>query len=176
MHCPLGNHLLRGMGVFITNPKHIRFINKYFLDFLPSEKVCAKCKQDIKIAYEYKMKRALRLKAKNASLISSSTSNGGSIKQIEHNNRNIALRNAQKGLVDLSNTSLSSEDDDRPTTSAQAAAKRKRKENLQNNQVLPVNVRRGARLPHIQPVAKRQRFVHINPDIMDIYLRGMTGG
>lgn len=171
MYCPLGNHLLRGSGVFITNPRHIRFVSKYFPDYLPSEKVCAKCKQDIEIAYEYKMKRALNLKAKNASLISSSTSDDATAKGNGQENRN-----TQKRLTVPLSTTSSTEDDDRPTTSAQAAAKRKRKENRQNNRKLPINVQRGARLPHIQPVARRQQFVHINPDIMDIYLRGMTGG
>ncbi|XP_037812834.1 uncharacterized protein LOC119604338 [Lucilia sericata] len=177
MYCPLGNHILRGPGEFITNPRHIRFINKLFPDFLASEKVCAKCKQDIANAYEYKIKKALSLRAQNGSLISS-YSTEESIVVESPNNEN--LRNIQRDLLASSTSSTTDDDDGQPTTSAQAAAKRKRQEEQkkrkQEQNLLAINVQRGARLPHIQPVARRQQFIHANPDIMDIYLRGTTGG
>lgn len=178
MYCPLGNHLLRGSGLFITNPRHISFIHKIFPDFLLSEKVCAKCKKDIEVAYEYKMKRALKLRGRNGSLISSHTSDESSVVGNRNNERTTNARNVQKDLVAASSTST--DDDGQPTTSAQAAAKRQRKEehqkSVQPQNLLAINVQRGARLPHIQPVPRRHQFVHANPDIMDIYAMGMTGG
>lgn len=176
MHCPLGNHLLRGPGVYITNPRHVRFINKLFPDFLPSEKVCAKCKQDIGIAYNYKIKRALATRVHNGSLISSHTTDESSVVNSREDNERILTRsNVGKRPVAPSTYN----DDDKPTTSAQAAAKRQREERqkiVQQQNLLAINLQRGSRLPHIQPVARRQQFVHANPDIMDIYVRGMIGG
>ncbi|KAM7352263.1 uncharacterized protein ACRADG_004882 [Cochliomyia hominivorax] len=180
MFCPLGSHLLRGSGVFITNPRLIRFVNKFFPDFLPFEKVCEKCKQDIGIAYEYKMKRAIASRALNASQISSNTTDESTDLEKQTDQRNTNTAKVQKrSLVPV--TSTSTEDDDgQPSTSVQAAAKRKRIEERQKSKQkenpLAINIQRGARLPHIQPVAKRRQFVHANPDIMDIYIRGMTGG
>ncbi|KNC27279.1 hypothetical protein FF38_13299 [Lucilia cuprina] len=179
MYCPLGNHILRGQGEFITNPRHIRFINKLFPDFLASEKVCAKCKQDIANAYEYKIKKALSLRARNGSLISSYSTEDSIVVDDRNNEKSANVEDIQKDLLATSSSSTT-DDDGQPTTSAQAAAKRQRKEEQkkrkQQQNLLAINVQRDARLPHIQPVARRQQFIHANPDIMDIYLRGTTGG
>lgn len=39
-----------------------------------------------------------------------------------------------------------------------------------------INVLNGSRLPNVQPVPRRRQFINDNPDIMDIYLQGITGG
>lgn len=180
MQCPIGNHLLRGPGVYITNPRHIRFINKVFPDFLPSEKVCVKCKEEIQKAYEYKMKRAIAFRSLNSQISSTSTNESSELDK-RNNQSNSNPTNVQKlQLVTLTSSTTTTDDDGQPSTSAQAAAKRKRKEERLRGDQLPnllaINVKRGARLPHIQPVPRRRQFVHANPDIMDIYIKGMTGG
>lgn len=159
MLCPLGDdeHLLRGPGVYITNPRHISFVKKMFPNFRPREKVCQECKAMVEKIYKIKYKRALELRKSH-----SSTSSLPNVSDVS------------KETI----TETSTEDSDQPTTSREAAERQRRREEAKSNEEnMPgINVLRGRRLPHIQPAPRRQQAVYLNPDIMNILLTDIHGG
>ncbi|XP_073840090.1 uncharacterized protein [Musca autumnalis] len=163
MLCPLGDekHILRGPGVYITNPRHISFVKKNFPNFRPREKVCEECKMLVEKIYKIKYKRALELR------------------------RSRSATPSLPSISDVSKETLNSsttEDSDKPTTSREAAARQKRREEAMQSKknddddIPGINVLRGRRLPHIQPAPRRQQAVYLNPDIMDILLQDIHGG
>lgn len=184
MLCPLGNHLLKRPGVFITNPRHISFVQKLYPNFRRREEVCKDCKQIVEQIYNIKYQRALQLR-RTKSLEDISSLSGSKESKRETDD---SLMNVIDELSSLSSPqprtptqrSYSTENSDQPTTSHQAEAIRKRRDDLRNkpnDENMPgINILRGARLPHIQPTPRRRQVVYLNPDIMDIYLRGITGG
>lgn len=54
--CALYNHKLID-GCFITNPEHIKFIQKIVKNFQCNFKICKKCRASLEYLYENKMKR-----------------------------------------------------------------------------------------------------------------------
>uniref|UniRef100_A0A1B0AH56 Uncharacterized protein n=1 Tax=Glossina pallidipes TaxID=7398 RepID=A0A1B0AH56_GLOPL len=172
VRCALGNHNLRGSGVRITNPKHISFIKKAMPHFRPQERVCAQCKKAMENIYTEKLKRAIENQRRTlGSLsVSSSTTLSSDVSAFQLVNEQTAERGRQTENVDTS-TDSSNE----PTTSAAAAARRQKKRQQQSVDKYKTPQERNIRLPNVQPYIRHQQFIHADPDIMNIYLQGLTG-
>ncbi|KAI9578772.1 uncharacterized protein LOC119640571 [Glossina fuscipes] len=173
IRCALGNHNLRGTGVLITNAKHISFIKKAIPHFRPQERVCVQCKKAMENIYTNKLKRAIENQRRTlGSLsVSSSTTLSSDVSAFQLVNEQTSDRDPKTGNVDAS-TDSSNE----PTTSAAAAARRQKKCQQQLIDKYKAPQERNVRLPNVQPYIRHQQFIHANPEIMNIYLQGLTGG
>ncbi|XP_011179451.2 uncharacterized protein LOC105210296 [Zeugodacus cucurbitae] len=76
VRCALASdgHLLKGDGVFITNPKHVEFARKRRKDFRPENRVCAECAKFFIHVYDMKLKSAKEKKRQASLTVSSSSS------------------------------------------------------------------------------------------------------
>lgn len=184
-YCGLGNHHLRTPHKTISDEKILSFAKHINPELRSTTLLCGSCYDTLVKIYRVKLRHAIQLQKgkKRAAGNTNSISDVSSSQQV-HSQSSSAV-SAYSTISE--NSSKSTISDNQPTTSTSTTTKRKRVEQRppdtdddaiddDEEPLLSLNAVNGTRLPNIQPIPKRRQFVHLNKDVMDIYLSGTTGG
>ncbi|XP_023171924.2 uncharacterized protein LOC111600161 [Drosophila hydei] len=178
-YCGLGNHVLRPPHKTITNEKLLSFAKHINPELRRTTLICGSCLETLLKIYRVKVQHAVQLrKDKN--------NNSGKTSSISDVSTSQQQTESSTAVSAYSSTSVSpttiSTSNEETSSNTSTNTKRKRVQHPPSNSddddepMLSLNAVNGTRLPNIQPVPKRRQFVHLNKEVMDIYLSGTTGG
>ncbi|XP_067633387.1 uncharacterized protein [Eurosta solidaginis] len=185
------NHKLQQPVTYIKNQHLVEFVRKRRIDYRSEDPVCKKCAEELERIYLIKLARAKEKKREQAerSVEVSSVTDPDETHPprplTKSTSSTTASGTSAGNETQQLNTSESTLDEGPSTSAAAAVARKSREQALKRRHVVAdddddyvpsPNVTNGTRLPHIQPIPKRRRFVHANPDVLNIYMAGLTGG
>ncbi|XP_017858931.1 PREDICTED: uncharacterized protein LOC108611010 [Drosophila arizonae] len=176
-YCGLGNHLLRPPHKTITNDKLLSFAKHINPELRRTTLICGSCLDTLLKIYKVKLKHAVQLR-KTKNRTAGTTNSISDVSTSQQQTQSSSVVSAYSSTSD----SPSATSTNNGEVSSSTNTKRKRLEQPSSSSddddesMLSLNAVNGTRLPNIQPIPKRRQFVHLNKDVMDIYLSGTTGG